>query len=94
MYLEELLTYREGLDSCLTKLDIATEVDETGRTVVMTTKETYVFEDEEDADKMVDDARRDVGFMEAKKKFKQGKINKNGEIVRPDTYTVVIKLAH
>lgn len=94
MYLEELLAYREGLDSCLTKLDIATEVDETGRTVVMTTKETYVFEDEEDADKMVDDARRDVGFMEAKKKFKQGKINKNGEIVRPDTYTVVIKLAH
>ena len=94
MYLEELLAYREGLDSCLTKLDIATEVDETGRTVVMTTKETYVFEDEEDADKMVCDARRDVGFMEAKKKFKLGKINKNGEIVRPDTYTVVIKLAH
>lgn len=94
MYLEELQSYRDGLDTCLTKMAVELEVDETGRTVVMTTKETYVFEDEGDADRKVDEARQDYGFMEAKKKFKQGKINKNGEIVRPDSYTVVIKLSH
>lgn len=94
MYLEELLEYRQGLDMHLTKLSADMEVDESTHTIVVTTKETYVFEDEEDADKIIDEARQDPGFLEAKKKFKQGKINKNGEIVRPDTFTVVIKLNH
>lgn len=94
MYLEELQAYRDGLNACLSKMAVELEVDESGRTVVMTTKETYVFEDEGDADTIINAARQDYGFMEAKKKFKQGKINKNGEIVRPDTYTVVIKLSH
>lgn len=94
MYLEDLQKYRDELNMCLTKMAVELEVDESGRTVVMTTKETYSFEDEADADTIINKARLDVGFMEAKKKFKQGKINKNGEIVRPDSYTVVIKLNH
>lgn len=94
MYFTDLPEYVGGLSGNLTKLDIATEMDEAAKLCVVSTKETYVFEDEDEADKMINEARQDCGFMEAKKKFKQGKINKNGEIVRPDAYTVVIKLAH
>lgn len=94
MYLEELLDYRLSLGADLTKMSADIEIDESGRSIVMTTKETYVYLDEDDADKKINEARQDAGFMEAKKKFKQGKINKNGEITKPDTYTVVIKLNH
>ncbi len=94
MYLEELVQYRQSLDMYLTKMSVDTEVDEAGHTIVVCTKETYVYEDEDDADKKINEARQDAGFLEAKKKFKQGKVNKNGEITRPDTFTVVIKLNH
>ena len=94
MYLEDIIKYRDEINPCLAKLSIETEVDETSRTIVVATKETYIFEDEEDADRIINEARQYPGFMEAKKKFKQGKINKNGEIVKPDTYSVVIKLGH
>lgn len=94
MYLEDLMKYRNSLDMYLTKMSVDTEIDEAGHTVVVTTKETYVYLDEDDADRKINEARQDAGFMEAKKKFKQGKINKNGEITKPDTFTVVIKLNH
>lgn len=94
MFLEEISTYCNSLNACLTKLDISTEVDEASHMIVMTTKETYVFDDEADADRLIDEARQNPGYMESKKKFKQGKINKNGEIVRPDQFIVVIKLGH
>lgn len=94
MYLEDLMEYRNSLDMYLTKMSVDTEIDEAGHTVVVTTKETYVYLDEDDADRKINEARQDAGFMEAKKKFKQGKINKNGEITKPDTFTVVIKLNH
>ena len=94
MYLTDLENYVANLGAYLTKCDISTDVDEAGHRIVVATKETYVYEDEDDADKKINEARQDLGFMEAKKKFKQGKINKNGEITKPDTYTVVIKLGH
>ena len=94
MYLEDIINYRNELDMYLSKLDFKTEVDEAGKTIVVETKETYIYNDEEDADKKINDARQDVGFAAATKKFKQGKVNKNGEIVKPDSWTVVIKLNH
>ena len=59
---------------------------------VVKTKETYVFEDEADADVKVDAARRDPGFAGVEKKYKAGKMNKAGDVVRPETWTVVVKL--
>lgn len=93
MYFSELGEYVGSLGTDLSKLDISTEMDEAGHLIVVSTKETYVYRDEEEADTKVDEARKNAGFMEAKKKFKQGKVNKNGEITKPDTWTVVVKLA-
>ena len=77
----------------LTSIEIKIEEDEevVGFRVVKT-KETYVFEDEDEALAKVDAVRQDVGFVGVDKKFKQGKVNKNGEEVRPDTWIVVAKL--
>ena len=80
---------REGL----TKIEFVLEQDETASGFdVIKTKETYVFEDEADADVKVDAARRDPGFAGVEKKYKAGKMNKAGDVVRPETWTVVVKL--
>ena len=77
----------------LTSIEIKIEEDEevVGFRVVKT-KETYVFEDEDEALAKVDAVRQDVGFVGFDKKFKQGKVNKSGEEIRPDTWVVVAKL--
>ena len=77
----------------LTSIEIKIEEDEevVGFRVVKT-KETYVFEDEDEALAKVDAVRQDVGFVGVDKKFKQGKVNKSGEEIRPDTWVVVAKL--
>lgn len=77
----------------LTSIEIKIEEDEevVGFRVVKT-KETYVFEDEDEALAKVDAVRQDVGFVGVDKKFKQGKVNKGGDQVKPDTWTVVAKL--
>ena len=93
MRLEDLSSYVAQLDN-LTKFEVKTEDDTMGHLVVTETKETYVYEDEQDADNKINDARQNPLFASATKKFKQGKINKSGEIVRPETWTVVIKLGH
>lgn len=93
MRLEDLSGYVAQLDN-LTKFEVKTEDDTVGHLVVTETKETYVYEDEQDADNKINDARQNPLFASATKKFKQGKINKSGEIVRPETWTVVIKLGH
>ena len=93
MRLEDLSGYVAQLDN-LTKFEVKTEDDTVGHLVVTETKETYVYENEEDADSKINDARQNPLFASATKKFKQGKINKSGEIVRPETWTVVIKLGH
>lgn len=93
MRLEDLSGYVAELDN-LTKFEVKTEDDTVGHLIVTETKETYVYEDEQDADNKINDARQNALFASATKKFKQGKINKSGEIVRPETWTVVIKLGH
>ena len=47
-----------------------------------------------EADEIINDRRQIDGFEAASKKFKAGKMNKAGEVVKPDTWTVVIKLNH
>ena len=43
---------------------------------------------------MVDNVRCDPQFIGVEKKFKRGKVNKAGDVVKPDTWIVVAKLAH
>lgn len=93
MRLEDLSGYVAQLDN-LTKFEVKTEDDTVGHLIVTETKETYIYEDEQDADSKINDARQNPLFASATKKYKQGKINKSGEIVRPETWTVVIKLGH
>ena len=69
-------------------------MDDTGCFSVSKTKETYSFEDELDANKMVDEIRRDPQFIGVEKKFKKGKVNKAGDVVKPDVWLVVAKLSH
>ena len=94
MTLENVASYAESLGSNLSKIDFKSEDDTVGHMIVTETKETYVFEDEGDADEKINDARQNPLFAAATKKYKAGKINKAGEIVRPETWTVVIKLNH
>lgn len=93
MRLSELTKYVEGLEN-LTKIETTTELSEFGNFEVVKTKETYVYEDEYLADNKVDFARQHNGFAGVEKKYKQGKMNKAGDIVRPETWTVVVKLNH
>jgi hypothetical protein len=89
----DIKDYIDGLEN-LRKIEITIEDDEetTGNFYVVKTKETFVYEDETDADVKVDTARRDLGFAGVEKKYKQGKMNKAGEVVKPETWTVVVKL--
>ena len=89
----DIKDYVDSLEN-LRKIEFTIEDDEemSGGFFVVKTKETYVFEDEADADVKVDAARRDPGFAGVEKKYKTGKMNKAGDVVRPETWTVVVKL--
>lgn len=89
----DIKDYVDSLEN-LRKIELTIEDDEemSGGFYVVKTKETYVFEDEADADVKVDAARRDSGFAGVEKKYKAGKMNKAGDVVRPETWTVVVKL--
>lgn len=93
MRYENIKDYIDGLSN-LRKIEVTIEDDEemSGNFYVTKTKETYVFEDESSADEKVDAARRDLGFAGVDKKYKQGKMNKAGEVTKPETWTVVVKL--
>lgn len=93
MRLEDLPGYVAELSN-LTKFEVKTEDDTVGHLVVTETKETFVFDDEDEADEKINSAISNPLCLAHTKKFKQGKVNKNGEIVRPETWTVVIKLGH
>lgn len=93
MRLEDLSGYVAERDN-LSKFEIKAEDDTCGHMTIVETKETYVYEDEQEADDKINEARQDTLFIAATKKYKQGKVNKSGEIVRPETWTVVIKLGH
>ena len=93
MVIEDIKNYVE-VRPTLTKLEVTAEVEDTGCFSVSKTRETYSFEDELDANKMVDEIRRDPQFIGVEKKFKKGKVNKAGDIVKPDVWLVVAKLSH
>ena len=97
MKLDTLLTY---IEQCahdgLTKMTI--EIDSTGDYdgvfYVTKTKETYSYDSESKSDAKVDEVKDNPGFTGVDKKFKAGKVNKAGEIVRADEYQVIAKIAH
>ena len=94
MRIEDIKVYVEARPE-LTKIEVTSEIDEFNNGFIVTkTKETYVFENEEDADKMVDELRLNPNFLGVDKKYKAGKMNKAGDVVKPETWTVVGKLAH
>ena len=94
MRIEDIKEYVDARPA-LTKIEVTSEIDEFNNGFNVTkTKETYVFEDESDADKMVDDVRRNPGFLGVDKKYKAGKMNKAGDVVKEETRTVVAKIGH
>lgn len=98
MKLEELLNYiNEKASEGLTKMDITIELGEgsVDEFYVVKTKETFVYGDEEEQDRKINEVRQDPGFAGVDKKFKAGKVSKKtGEELSPDTYTVVAKILH
>ena len=94
MRIEDIKEYVDARPA-LTKIEVTTELGaDVTYFMVTKTKETYVFEDEMDADKMVDEIRRNPNFLGVEKKYKAGKMNKAGDVVKPETWTVVGTLAH
>ena len=95
MLLTNINDYVAGKQN-LTKIEVvSSEVDEcsTGFYVIKT-KETYVFGSEDEADAKINEARQSSSFESAKKTYKAGKMNRAGEVVKPETYTVVIVLKY
>ncbi len=93
MRLSDLPNYVAELSN-LTKFEVKTEVDLNGILAVTETKETFVYEDERDADDKINSSIAHPLCKAHTKKYKTGKINKAGDIVRPETWTVVIKRGH
>ena len=93
MNYKDLVNYVDNRrDEGLNKIDVSIELlDDEGDYTVLKTKETYVYFDEEAADSAINDFRQQPEFVGCDKKFKQGKINKAGEVVTPDTWSVVVK---
>lgn len=97
MKISDLTSYIENLyHDGLTKIEIKAGSDEemSEDFFISETKETFVYGEEDDADDKINEVRQLNGFKSAEKKFKAGKMNKAGEIVKPDTWTVVVKLLH
>ena len=94
MRIEDIKEYVDARPA-LTKIEVTTELGaDVTYFMVTKTKETYVFEDESDADKMVDELRQNPNFLGVDKKYKAGKMNKSGDLVKPETRTVVAKIGH
>lgn len=93
MKYSEIKDYIDSLDH-LTKIEVKIELDEYAGYQVVKTKETYVYEDEDSADEKVDAVRQSLGFAGVDKTYKAGKMNKAGDVVKPETWNVVVKLNH
>lgn len=95
MILNEVEKYVEDRErEGLTKIEIVLEHAETiAGFDVRKTKETYVFTVEEEADRKVNEVRQYPNFAGVEKKFKQGKMNKAGEVTKEDSWVVVVKLS-
>jgi hypothetical protein len=94
MTLDTLKSYVSDLCAKgLTKIDLSVEVDpdDSDNTFITKTKETYTLETESDADELIEAASQSATCVGHDKKFKQGKVNKQGEVTRPDCYIVVLK---
>ena len=89
--LEDLVAYINSLENPI-KVDITIEGNKQEGFYVTKTKETEIYESESEADERVDVVRQLADFAGTEKKFKQGKINKLGEVTRPDIWTVVTKM--
>ena len=74
----------------LTKGSIDFEVQD-GKVLFTKMKSVCVLEDEDSADELVDAVRQNQNFISVEKKFKQGKVNKQGDPVRPDIWSVTAK---
>ena len=94
MTIDQLETYQQGLGDNLIKFEMKAECDEMAHFYVTATKEVYSFEDEGSADEKINEARMNSGFAGVTKAYKAGKMNKAGEIVKPETWQVTIKLNH
>ena len=88
----EIVKYIDESEENLDTIELKLKKAEDGQFYVIKTKETFIYEDEVDADARVDGTRKDLGFAGVEKKYKQGKTNKAGEITKPETWTVVAKL--
>lgn len=94
MYIDQVKDYMDERPN-LTKIEITTEmVPDVNVFVVTKTKETYIFEDEQSADEKVDEVRKNPNFESAKKTYKAGKLNKAGEVIKPETWTVIAVIKH
>lgn len=96
MLLKDLQSYVDSDERAeLVKIEPTIELSEDGSEYYITkTKETYHFYTEAAADMKINAAREDKGFAGCSKDFKAGKVNKSGEVTRPDIWKVVIKLNH
>lgn len=91
MELSELDNYMaDRRNEGLTKLsaDIVANGDEK---FVVKLKEVYEIDNEGDADKLIEGATHNETCVGHDKKFKQGKVNKQGEEIRPDVFVVTLK---
>lgn len=77
----------------LTKIEIKCDSDDIDDMYVIQTKETYTFMSEEEANEKIDAVRSMQNFIGVDKKYKAGKVNKAGEVVKPETWVVTAKLA-
>ena len=79
----------------LTKIEFVLEADPNvvNDFNVLKTKETYVYAAEGEADEAIDNFRIDPGFLGVEKKYKAGKMSKSGEEIKPETWSVIVKLA-
>lgn len=96
MTIDDVASYvAERKEKNLVKMTLECELGEDDVTMYVTkTKETYVFEDEDAANALVDACRQNAQFLGVEKKYKAGKMNKTGEIVSPETWSVIAKMAH
>lgn len=93
MKLDEINDYykkhsEEGL--CEMTIGMKSDPDDVDYVYVTKIKEVYQLESEGDADRLINEAIQDPTCVGHNKKFKQGKVNKQGEVVRPDYYYVTL----
>lgn len=92
-YLELLNSAPNANEGTLIKVESTAELTEAGF-LVTKAKETFEFFSEEEADEMINNVRQMSEFVGAEKKFKKGKVNKNGEVIKPEAWQVIVKLAY